>query len=140
MIIYRPLLRRSVSSVFSIHRRHGLQPNPLYRCGMYRVGCMPCINSRKEEVYRISQRFSEHINRIRQWEALVSQASKCGGSTFFHKSGMSEKTKASRSAIAYESGIDSIVRWSHTMRGGKHFDMLKLLPLPACQSEYGLCE
>lgn len=140
LVIYRPILRRSKRDMFSTLRRHGIPANPLYAQGMFRVGCMPCINSRKEEIYRISRRFPEHIDRIRQWEALVSRASKNGGSTFFHKSGMSEATKASRDAVARESGIDGMVRWSQTGRGGKVYDMLKMLPLPSCQSEYGLCE
>lgn len=136
----RPLLRWKLGKVLAMHKRHGLPMNPLYKQGMFRVGCMPCINSRKEEIFRISQRFPEHIDRIREWEALISAASKKGGSTFFHKDGMSEEVKADRKAIARESGIDGMIRWSKTIRGGRQFALLKLLPPLACQSEYGLCE
>ena len=80
------------------------------------------------------------IDRIREWEALVSGASKQGASTLFHLDSMSEAVKADRNAIARESGIDGMVRWSKTRRGGRQFDIMKLIPPPACQSVYGLCE
>lgn len=136
----RPLLRWPVAKVLAMHRRHNMPMNPLYKLGMFRVGCMPCINSRKEEIYRIASRFPHHIDRIREWEHLVSQVSKVGGSTLFHKDGMSAEVKASRELIALESGIDGMIRWSKTVYGGHRFSLLKLMPLPACQSEYGLCE
>lgn len=140
LTIVRPLLRWPLSKVLAMHRRHNVPLNPLYKLGMYRVGCMPCIMSRKEEIYRISQRFPHHIDRIRDWERKVSQVSKLGGSTFFHKDGMSDAVKSSRNLIALESGIDGMVRWSMTRRGGKQYDLLKMLPMPACQCEYGNCE
>lgn len=140
LMIVRPLLHWPVAKVLAIHRRHGVPMNPLYSMGMFRVGCMPCINARKEEIFRISRRFPHHINRIREWERLVSLVSKVGGSTFFHLDGMSEEVKSSRELIARESGIDGMVRWSKTHRGGRQFSLLKQMPLPACQSEYGLCE
>ncbi len=41
---YRPLLAWSAEDVFRMHDRHGIKPNPLYKQGMGRVGCMPCIH------------------------------------------------------------------------------------------------
>lgn len=140
LTIVRPLLRWSVTKVLAMHRRHNMPMNPLYKMGMFRVGCMPCINARKDEIFRIASRFPQHIDRIREWEWQVSQVSKLGGSTFFHKGSMSAAVKSSRGLIARESGIDGMVRWSKTAYGGKTFSLLKTLPLPSCQSEYGLCE
>ena len=140
LTIVRPLLRWPVAKVLAIHRRHNVPMNPLYKLGMFRVGCMPCIMARKDEIYRIASRFPHHIDRIREWEWLVSQVSKIGGSTFFHKDGMSDEVKSSQELIARESGIDGMVRWSKTKYGGRQYSLLKAMPLPACQSEYGLCE
>jgi 3'-phosphoadenosine 5'-phosphosulfate sulfotransferase (PAPS reductase)/FAD synthetase len=50
--------------------------NPLYFLGMSRVGCMPCINCRKDELLEISKRFPKYIDIKREWESLVSMASK----------------------------------------------------------------
>lgn len=77
--IYRPLLHWTVEDVFEIHRKHGIEPNPLYKLGMSRVGCMPCINCGKEELFEIARRFPEEIERIAEWERIVKQASKRGG-------------------------------------------------------------
>jgi 3'-phosphoadenosine 5'-phosphosulfate sulfotransferase (PAPS reductase)/FAD synthetase len=140
LINVRPLLRWPVAKVLAIHRKHNMPMNPLYKLGMFRVGCMPCLMARKDEIYRIASRFPHHIDRIREWEYLVSQVSKIGGATFFHKDGMSAEVKSDRELIARESGIDGMVRWSKTKHGGRQYSLLKMMPLPACQSEYGLCE
>lgn len=137
----RPALRWTVQKhILPLHQYFNVPLNPLYKLGCGRVGCMPCINCRKEELYQISERWPEVIDRIEAWEKAVSRASKIGTSTFFHKSGMSAAVKADRRLIARESGIRGMVRWAKTKRGGRRYDLFKTLPVPACQSEYGLCE
>jgi 3'-phosphoadenosine 5'-phosphosulfate sulfotransferase (PAPS reductase)/FAD synthetase len=64
LVIVRPIHKWTVTQVFAQHDKHGIKANPLYRLGMGRVGCMPCINARKDEVLEISKRFPEHIDRI----------------------------------------------------------------------------
>lgn len=83
LTIYRPILRWNVDMVFAQHRKHGIEPNPLYKQGMGRVGCMPCINANKNEILEISKRFPDQIDRIEEWEQLVMEASKTHGATFF---------------------------------------------------------
>lgn len=83
LLIYRPIIHWDAEQVFNLHRRHGLEPNPLYRLGMGRVGCMPCIMCRKGELAEIVRRFPEHIERVKEWEILVADASKYGLATFF---------------------------------------------------------
>lgn len=80
---YRPILDWTADDCFAMHRKHGIRHNPLYEQGMGRVGCMPCINCRKDELLEISKRFPEAIDRIREWEAAVQAASKRNGATFF---------------------------------------------------------
>ena len=69
---YRPILSWSAADVFAMHARHDVEPNPLYKLGMRRVGCMPCVNCRKSELAEISRRFPEELERIKRWESLVS--------------------------------------------------------------------
>lgn len=126
--LYNPLLHWSVDDVFAIHRRHGIDPNPLYKMGMNRVGCMPCINCRKGELLEIAKRFPEHIDKIREWEAIVGMVSKRGRSTFFVDDDGSLP------------GIDEVVQWAHTSHGGRQLDWINGLPSEGCMSAYGLCE
>jgi 3'-phosphoadenosine 5'-phosphosulfate sulfotransferase (PAPS reductase)/FAD synthetase len=131
--IFRPILRRTADWAFSMHRRHGCQPNPLYSLGARRVGCSPCIMCAKAELYQIVTRFPDQIDKIREWEALMRQASKRGISTFF-------PCKTIPGKAPDRAHIDAVASWSRTLRGGRQFDLLKMIPPPACQSEYGLCE
>lgn len=130
--IYRPLLKWSAKDVFDLHRKHEIEPNPLYKLGMGRVGCMPCINANKDELYEIQRRFPEQIQRIFEWEQLVSQASRRQRATFFpdrQGSGMSD--------------IHEWVKWSKTAYGGGQLDLIKMIEqedFPQCSSVYGLCE
>jgi 3'-phosphoadenosine 5'-phosphosulfate sulfotransferase (PAPS reductase)/FAD synthetase len=134
LTIYRPILRWKVEEVFAFHRKHGIEVNPLYRLGMNRVGCMPCINSSKDQILEISKRFPQHIDRIAEWEAIVSEASKRGNSTFIPAPGEND--------TAWERGnIRQVIRWSQTKRGGRLTDWIRQTDEPAaCSSSYGLCE
>ncbi|OAB48486.1 phosphoadenosine phosphosulfate reductase family protein [Paenibacillus antarcticus] len=81
--IYRPLLNWKVEEVFAMHDKHGIEPNPLYKEGMGRVGCMPCINTGKAELFEIARRYPEEVARIARWEEIVKQVSKRNGASFF---------------------------------------------------------
>jgi 3'-phosphoadenosine 5'-phosphosulfate sulfotransferase (PAPS reductase)/FAD synthetase len=139
LVTYRPILKWTVDDVFAMHRKHGINPNPLYKLGMGRVGCMPCIHARKDELREIFARFPEVIDRIREWEAAVSAACKRQQSTFFSH----DKTPGDHLAdiTLPMPGIDVVVEWSKTSRGGKQYDMLACsMDAPMCSSIYGLCE
>ena len=130
---YRPILDWTAEDCFAMHRKHGVKHNPLYEMGMGRVGCMPCINCRKDELNEISKRFPEVIDRIEQWEKAVMMASKLHAATFF-SAPSDDNEWASRQTIRV------FVEWSKTARGGKQFDFLRMDDGPACTSIYGLCE
>ena len=130
--IYRPILRWDVERVFEQHRKHGIEPNPLYKLGMARVGCMPCINVSKDELLEISKRFPEHIERISEWEAVVSEASKRGLSTFIPSPEDRGDGKVKN--------IHERVQWARTERGGVNLSLFRDLPVESCASRYGLCE
>lgn len=130
--IYRPLLHWTVDDVFAIHRKHGIEPNPLYKLGMGRVGCLPCINCGKQELFEIARRFPAEIARVAEWERLVKMASKRQAATFF-------PTANGRGT----DGIYDEVEWSKTAYGGKNYDLVKAIEfedVPLCSSQYGLCE
>lgn len=134
IMIYRPLMGWTVEDVAAMHRRHGLKLNPLYGMGMSRVGCMPCIQSNKQDIRLISRLFPEHIAKIRKWERIVRTFSRLGQATFFL-----QNTKGSNVPV----GIDTVVQWSMTRRGGHQFDLLAYTAPPTshvCIYAGGLCE
>lgn len=138
---YRPILKWTAAECFEMHRKHGVKHNPLYEQGMGRVGCMPCIHARKDELLAIAQRFPEEIERVAEWERIVMKASKRGGSTFFAASDLGSKHNDAR---ANEYGnIWKFVEWSKTSRGRNNFDLFRtgeVEPGFLCSSIYGLCE
>jgi 3'-phosphoadenosine 5'-phosphosulfate sulfotransferase (PAPS reductase)/FAD synthetase len=135
LINYRPLILWSASDVFDMHRRHGVKWNPLYEKGMGRVGCMPCIHARKNEIREIANRYPDEIDRILRWETLVSDTSKRGLSSFFP----ADKTPGSYTNDK-DVSIKAVVGWSRTKHGGKELDPTADDEPPMCGSLYGLCE
>jgi len=131
---YRPILDWTATDVFAMHDKHGVMKNPLYSQGMGRVGCMPCINCRKDELLEISRRFPEAIERIRMWEDAVKNASKRQAATFFAAPSDDNEWSAQQT-------IDRRVEWAKTSRGGQQYDLLRAFDdAPLCSSIYGLCE
>lgn len=142
---YRPILKWDIPAVFEAHRYMGINPNPLYSQGMGRVGCMPCINCRKDELREIALRFPEVIDRIDQWERIVQQASKRGASTFFAGSNAKHPKGSIAEMTAIEvmeiANIRQAVEWSKTARGGIQYDLISATQdSTACSSAYGLCD
>lgn len=134
--VYRPLLTWTAADVFAMHDKHGIEPNPLYKQGMGRVGCMPCIMCRKSELAEIARRFPDEIARIQEWERLVAMGSKRGLATLF----ASDKTTRDYDSTT-ANGIDVVVEWAKTGRGGKQYGLFHdTEELPECSSIYGLCE
>jgi len=136
---FRPLVDWTAADVFAKHDKCGIQPNPLYRQGMGRVGCMPCINCGKAEITQIDARFPEHLEEKSRWEMLVGQASKRGFSTFFNKE-LHENSYADR-RVHEANRVDNVIQWARTSRGGRQFSLLTDLDdSTACASSYGLCD
>lgn len=130
---YRPILRWSWQDVFEAHRLYGVDPNPLYLQGRDRVGCF-CINSGKQEINAWAKRDRKHIERIAEWEDIVSLASKRANATFFPSPGDNDTARD-------RGGIWQKIEWAKTTRGGRQYSLLDQLDEPmACSSAYGLCE
>lgn len=133
---YRPILKWTAQDCFDMHKKHGIKHNPLYEQGMGRVGCMPCIHCRKDELLEIGKRFPEEIERVAEWEQIVQAASKTGTATLLNAGikGLSNE-EAERA-----SNIHEMVEWSKTSRGRRQYDFLRIEEGPSCSSVYGLCE
>ncbi len=134
----RPILKWSWEDVFAIHRKHGIEPNPLYRLGCSRVGCMPCIHARKDEIRNIAHRFPDEIDRVSEWERLVTETCKRGLSSFFSHDKVPGDHQG-RAGIPMPD-IREVVEWSRTARGGKQFGFASMMEPAQCSSLYGLCE
>ena len=132
--IERPVVDWTAQQVVDYCLAKGQRLNPLYAEGFDRVGCAPCINSGKDDVLNWQRRHPEVIERIREWEFLVADASKHGASSFFPA-----PDKDGRGARQGRNIID-YVEWSKTSRGGVQYDLVKAIPVHGCASSYGLCE
>ena len=127
--IWRPIIDWKEEEVISIHSRFSLNPNRLYLEGSNRVGCWPCIMSRKKEISNLDD---ERISIIRDMEILITELRKerypdiKQAATFFQA-----RTKNDFLPI------DSAVEWSKTSRGGKQFELFSTEE-PTCV-KWGLC-
>lgn len=118
---WRPLLDWTEQDVIDIHQRHSLVPSPLYLRGASRVGCWPCIFSRKAEIRLVADLSPERIDEIRELEREL-------GCTFFH----------GHKKAGTPTPIDEVVEWSRTDYGGKQMLMFDKEP-PGCV-RWGMCE
>jgi 3'-phosphoadenosine 5'-phosphosulfate sulfotransferase (PAPS reductase)/FAD synthetase len=135
--IFQPIIEWDAQTTVNAVLAAGVKLSPLYSQGMSRVGCAPCINCGKDELLEIARRWPEEIDRIAEWERLVSEASKLGASTFFHDSAADDETDQE---VFDRVNIRQRVEWSKTSRGGKQYDLVRAIPGEGCSSHYGLCE
>lgn len=115
---WRPLIRWTIDDVFAIHKKYNTPLNPLYALGALRVGCWPCIMSRKSEIRMIALKFPERIDEIRRAE-LEFEKRHGRFSSFFGVNICPERFKSKE--ITTSDGrkmkiatIDDVVKWSMT--------------------------
>lgn len=133
--LWRPILAWTEQDVIDIHHRHGLKPNPLYIAGADRVGCWPCVYSRKSEVRMVADRTPERIDLIELLETEVGEAAEAKG-------GRADYKKFFWGRFGAPDGDYSIrkcVAWSRTSRGGKQFELFDPDPDAGCV-RWGMCE
>lgn len=164
---FLPIHKWDHQDVFALYKYFGVEPNPLYKMGMGRVGCMPCILVNKQELSEIALRFPEEIERIKLWEQQVGKISR-----WIHwmivghvnrRPMKKEKSSFGKSVVfprhykmpveAYDGtcflgpkggriggDINEAVEWSRTGRGGKTYDLVTAVAeKDLCSSKYGLC-
>lgn len=140
IVNYRPIFKWTHDQVFDLHREMAVEHNPLYKAGMGRVGCFPCIMCQKNEIFNISLRFPEHIERVAEWERIVADVSRRGLATFFADDTAVKPEGYDSLTDGYYS-IHDVVDWSKTSRGGRQYDFLRFMgEEKSCSSQYGLCE
>lgn len=132
--IWRPILNWSEADVIQAHKRAGLQPNPLYLAGADRVGCYPCIYSRKTEIRSIAERAPDRIDLIRSLETSVTEQR---GRTRSFFSGQGPADLGGKSAYM---PIDRVVEWSKTGNGGRQFEFFGRHGADAGCVRWGMCE
>ena len=128
----RPLLKWTAKDCFNLMDKYNIEPNPLYKMGMMRVGCMPCVMVNHKELKSIIRKFPEIIENIKNLEKKI-------GRSFFPQNYMPQR---------FQSGFDK--------KSGKKFptinDVVKYLKdnpnqtemfyeePHKCMSYYSICE
>lgn len=133
--IWRPLMEWSIADVIGIHRRHGVPMNPLYHQGFDRVGCFPCIFSRKEEIRLLPDA------RVDEIAAVEDALTELRATRNVEEPGRYKHTRASffqTQRNGYE-GIRAVREWSRTEKGGHQLPILQPVPTGGCM-RWGLCE
>ena len=141
-MVWRPLIEWSTQDVIDIHHRHNLAPNPLYLKGAKRVGCWPCIYSRKSEIQFMAAQDPTRIDLIRDLEKDVKTIAMARTAA----KGETIKEQSTEPTFFYGKGregtlpIDEVVKWSKTTRGGKQYALFSEEEIePSCMS-WGLCD
>lgn len=139
--VWRPLLHWTEQEVIDIHARHGLRPNPLYLKGANRVGCWPCILSRKEEIRLVADTDPARIDRMRELERLVTigqkERSAKKGEELANAPGWFQAKTGGGGACW---PIDEVVKWSRTGHGGHQYELFAADQKDQGCMRWGLCD
>ena len=139
--VWRPIIQWKLDDVIAIHKRHNLAPNPLYLRNATRVGCYPCIMSRKSEIGALD---SARVGVIADLERVVADLYRerltrrgdeatMSPPTFF-QSGSDER----RPDGSYHWPIDEVMAWARTAHGGRQYELFAAAPRDAGCMRWGL--
>lgn len=126
-MVVRPMIEWSEKEIFDFLEKKNVPPNPLYALGYKRVGCYPCIHSRKLELALLPEW---------AWQRLEFYEKHLGRSWF--PSGILPGTKGTKKIPT----IKEVREWSKTSWGGKQFDLfVETEKEPeSCMSMFKICE
>lgn len=140
---YRPLLKWKWADVIALHKIHDVPMNKLYAAGAKRVGCFPCIMSRKAEIRNIALNFPERIDIIvKNEQRFLAEYGRY--SSFFvaekaPKRFRSKECTAKDGSVHKFATIEDIVAWSMTGKRAKgSWEDDEIQELHTCES--GFCE
>lgn len=88
--VMRPIFEWTAQQVIDYILDNGQQPNPLYKRGASRVGCFPCIMSRKGEI-RVLSKDKAMADRLIQLEKEVDSLGQKSHAGFFPKGYIPER-------------------------------------------------
>lgn len=129
--VWRPILDWTVEQVIKEHTDHGVPMHPLYHLGAERVGCFPCVNASKAELALVGRIAPERVAEIRELEAEIGQ-------TMFTRDRRTEKKRQGDDGPSVVPiGIDEVMAWANTKRGGKEIALEQ--PPMGC-ARWGVCE
>lgn len=129
--VVRPLIEWSDIEVLDYITKNGVDINPLYKMGMRRVGCGPCIMIGLKELAVLIKTHPERINEIRELEAATNQ-------TFFFSKMIPERFRSVESSKGnLRASIDDIINYLHSKP--KYFEITEQAN-ESCMSYYNLCE
>jgi len=137
--MYRPLLKWSLDDVWAFLAKYSIPRNPLYDLGATRVGCLPCIMSRKAEIRMIAKNFPERIDMIRRAETDTGRISTFYPRKYVPLGYRSLEITTHDGEIMRVPTIDDVVSWSKTARGGRNYNFDFDTPM-MCSSNLGACE
>lgn len=124
--VWRPVFDWDVIKVVDFILDNGFELNPLYKMGMKRVGCFPCVMSGLSEIHQLSIRFPERIAEIAKFELEI-------GSTFFGPDKIPRRYYKGKAPL-----ITDIIKYANgKYEAGLLFDEHEAT---SCMSYYGLCE
>lgn len=126
--VWRPLLDWTLDDVVAEHHAAGIRPNRLYLEGAHRVGCWPCIMSRKSEIALMSKD-EDRVNAIRMLEGFCTElrADATGRKASMFLSPFRDRPRPFQ--------IDEIIRWAT----GHHQQQFPWPDDSGCM-RWGLCE
>lgn len=136
-----PIHNWTAEKVFDYHRQFDIEPNPLYKHGMGRVGCFPCHMANKRELCAMAQRFPEAFDHIRGMEKRVADISGQTSTFFACDKIPARKCSENYGGIPIPNAYD-VKKWALECTGeSEHLTLDGDDPeAPACASVYGLCE
>lgn len=121
LLTFLPIHKWLVQDVFALHKYLGFKPNPLYMRGASRVGCWPCIMSRKAELREVAVTTPGKIIQLRSWEEIIEKVSRY---TVWQNS-RTEGTYGTSfmvPRVGQGKNIHDMVAWSMTNRGGDEIE------------------
>ncbi|MCH8035298.1 MAG: phosphoadenosine phosphosulfate reductase family protein [Bacteroidetes bacterium] len=72
--LVRPLLKWTAKDCFDLLNKFDCRPNPLYKKGMKRVGCFPCVLINKKELLNMIRYFPEVKEKIKNLEDKLGRS------------------------------------------------------------------
>ena len=143
--IWRPLILWTGEDVIDIHQRHGLTPNPLYFAGAERVGCWPCIHSRKSEIRFIAEHDPGRIDLIADLEdevtiAADARAAAKGITNQNPRTWFAGRSPSAGPGRPGAERIRDVVEWSKTARGGRQYLLIDEPDPEGGCVRWGMCE
>ena len=139
--VWRPIIQWKLGDVIAIHKRHNLAPNPLYLRNATRVGCYPCIMSRKSEIGALDP---TRVGVIADLERVVAELHEAR----IRRRGEEPERRSPTLFQAQTPGadggwaipIDEVMAWAKTAHGGRQYELFAAAPRDAGCMRWGLCD